>query len=971
MNSFSPAKDLSADTEFGFIDSTITSQRAYNPVLFSNQSEFTMLRAILGELRRSKSFQFSVAFISSSGLALLKQELLDFQGQGTIYTSTYLDFNDPGVFEELLKLKNIEVRVLDDSIDAFHSKGYIFQHHTGTSTAIIGSSNLTRGALLRNEEWNLRFSALPDGDVIVQLEQAIERLRNFSTVLTPEWIKSYEVRRRPQVRPTAFEIDTEQIVPVGKITPNTMQAEALEQIKKVQDSGEKRALVISATGTGKTILAALAVRQSRPARVLFVVHRDQILNKAIDEFKKVLDATDEEFGKFVGPRREIDRKYVFATIQTVSKEETLRKISADQFDLIIIDEVHKAGAESYQRLINYFEPHFLLGLTATPERSDSFNIYELFDHNVPYEIRLQKALEEQMLVPFSYYGVTDFVDANGTTIDETTQLARLVMSSRVEHIIENLEKYGHSKGAKGLIFCSRNEEAAELSEQLNQRSVNGSQLRTTALSGAASPEEREFQVKRLENGEVDYLLTVDIFNEGIDIPAVNQIVMLRNTNSSIIFTQQLGRGLRKAKNKSHLRVIDFIGNYKNNFLIPIALFGNKSLDKESVRKSLINARQQGSIAGVSSVSFDEIAQERVLEALEKAKLNSLASLKEAYKELEYRLGRIPTRYDFARFDTARPTAFITSTGQRPTYWDFLKQIKQIESAEEELSPLEHGYLALFDRELMNGKRPQELLLVRELLQKPFLADAEVEDLLVSYGADYSEHILSSIESILTLDFFTSAEKEGFNNEPIIVRTESGYCISPKFKGAYEGSSYFQSHINDSIQTGLYLNEHLYSRTGELLVGERYSRKDVCRLLNWPANHQSTMYGYKPDFVTGTCPIFITYHKSADIDEAINYQDHLEDEQTMFWYTKHTRTLKHKVEKQIAEGVLKLDVFVKKDAAEGTDFVYLGQADPRDAQETKTKSNADIVNMRLGFKHPLERGLYDYLTKATNDRIKGD
>lgn len=965
MNSSSPMTELSADTKFGFIDSTVSSQRAYNPILFSNQSELTMLRAILGELRRSKSFQFSVAFISSSGLALLKQELLDFQGRGTIYTSTYLDFNDPGVFEELLTLENIEVRVLNDSIDAFHSKGYIFQHHAGTSTAIIGSSNLTRGALLRNEEWNLRFSAFPDGDVIAQLEEAIERLKKFSSVLTPQWIREYEGRRRPQVHPTAFEINTEQIVPVGEITPNAMQAEALEQIKKVQDSGEKRALVISATGTGKTILAALAVRQSRPSRVLFVVHRDQILNKATQEFIKVLDAPENEFGKFVGARREIDRKYVFATIQTISKEETLCKIPKDHFDLIIIDEVHKAGADSYQRLIEYFEPYFLLGLTATPERSDSFNIYELFDHNVPYEIRLQRALEEQMLVPFSYYGVTDFVDADGTTIDETSQLSRLIMSSRVDHIVKNLEKYGHLRDARGLIFCSRNEEAAELSAELNQRSVNGKQLRTVALSGAAPAEERELQVKRLESGEVDYLLTVDIFNEGIDIPAVNQVVMLRNTNSSIIFTQQLGRGLRKDKNKSHLRVIDFIGNYKNNFLIPIALFGNKSLDKESVRKSMITARQQGSVAGVSSISFDEIAQERVLEALEKVKLNSLASLKESFRELEYRLGRIPSRYDFARFDTARPTAFITTTGQRTTYWDFLKKIKR---AEEELSPLEHGYLCLFDRELMNGKRPHELLLVRDLLQKNHLTDDEVINLFVTYGAVYNSQIMASVESILTLQFFTDAEKKIFDNEPIILRTEDKFSISPKFKEAYENNPYFKSHIDDSIQTGLYLNDHLYARTGELLVGERYSRKDVCRLLNWRANHQSTMYGYKPDFVTGTCPIFITYHKSEDIDEAINYQDHLEDERTMFWYTKHTRTLKHKVEKQIAEGALKLDVFVKKDDAEGTDFVYLGQADPRDAKETKTKSNADIVNMRLDFKHPLEQGLYDYLTKAVDQRV---
>lgn len=955
---------LTQDTNYGYIDKNQPSQRLYNPVLFDNTRGKTMLEAITQELLRSSKFTFAVAFITSSALAMLKQALLDYQGQGTIYTSTYLGFNEPEMFEELLNLGNIEVRVLTDPIDAFHSKGYIF-HQGGqvkTSTAIIGSSNLTRSALLSNTEWNLRFSAFDGGQIVEQLESALHKLDSCSEILTWDWVKNYEQLPRPLRTSVVLEKEAEHTIPVGKISPNAMQQEALEQIKQVRTKHQERALVISATGTGKTILAALAVREARPARVLFLAHREQILNKAQQEFQRVLDhESPGSFGKFVSSQRDVEAKYLFSTIQTLSRANNRKSFAPDHFDYIIIDEVHRAGAESYLSIIEYFEPKFLLGLTATPERGDTFNIYELFDYNVPYEIRLNRALEANMLVPFSYFGVSDYINSVGETIEETADLRQLVVEARVDYLIKMIERYGHARNVRGLMFCSRNKEAEELSYELNKRLVNGKRLSTEFLTSDNSQSDREAAVRRLECGEIDYLLTVDIFNEGVDIPAVNQVVMLRNTKSSIVFTQQLGRGLRKTDGKSHLRVIDFIGNYKNNFLIPIALFGDKTLDKDVIRRQLDGTRQASVLAGVSSVSFEEVALERVLSSLKSTKLDALVKLKEAYLELSYRLGRVPTRVDFARFDTPDPTAFISGS-ERPSYWHFLQKVDPNRTSA--FTPLELKYLMFLDWELLNGKRPHELLLLQELLRGRRVTKSSYAQMLRDYGANFDEQTIGSVATVFSLDFFTDKERERYGEHPIVTLEQEGFQLSSELKQLYITNPDFCEHIDDSVEAGLYLNQHHFNRAGEMQIGKRYSRKDVCRLLNWPGNHESTMYGYKPDAATATCPIFVTYHKDDDIDEAINYQDQLDDEKTLSWFTKHGRRTTSKVESGIIAGKYGLELLIKKDDAEGSDFFYLGKATPRDAIDTTISAGGGykpIVSMKLDLQTPVEAAMYDYLT----------
>lgn len=951
---------VGAGTAHGFLNQALPAEQLYQPRLIINENENTMVQAITEELGRSDRFDFSVAFISSSALGLLKQALVDFEGQATIITSTYLDFNEPNMFRELLTMDNVEVLIHPGAQGGFHAKGYVFTQGKSLS-AIVGSSNFTLNALTKNKEWNLRFSALPEGGITYQLRDAIAQQRAESFLLTEEWIDEYERTRQPRVTPATVIALDEGDVPPGRIEPNSMQREALEEIRKVREAGEKRALVISATGTGKTILAALAAREIDPARMLFIVHREQILNKAMSEFQLVLDGKDDDFGRLVGAERQVDRKYVFAMEQTLSRPDTLASIPSDAFDLIIIDEVHRAGAVGYNRIIEHFAPNFLLGLTATPERTDDFNIFELFDYNVPYEIRLQAALEADMLVPFDYYGVTEYITAGGEKKDTLAELSKLVAPERVRHILDKLRTYGFPRDVKGLMFCSSKEEAHELSRLLNEQEFNGRLLRTVALTGESSAEERETAMRELELGNLDYILTRDIFNEGIDIPAVNQVVMLRNTQSSIIFTQQLGRGLRKAPGKDHLRVIDFIGNYQNNFLIPIALFGDSSLNADTVKEKMIKAQTAGVIAGVSSVNFDKVAQKAVLDSLAKAKLDSMHNLKKAVRDLQYRLGTTPMLIDFARFHRVDP---VVIAANKKSYWNFLCHTKMETSAP---TAEEAAYLSLLDSELLNGKRPHEILLIKALLEHGELTRAEYADLLMHNGCSASDAIVGSVERILTLDFFVEAEVKKYGPHPVIRILRDRYVLDPTFMRLYNAGGLFTRHVDDAIETALFLARHDESWVGELVVGHQYTRKDVCRMLNFESNQYSTLYGYKTDTFSGTCPIFITHDKAEDISATTQYEDGFDSEATINWFTKSNRSLeKSKGEIDIANNLYALHVFVKKSDVDGSDYFYLGEATARDAHDTTmpgSEDNVSVVTMKLDLEHAVEPGLFSYLAGA--------
>jgi len=984
---------LEADTRFGYLHRGVASHRAFNPKLILNDDSGTMLRALRDELRHSDSFVFSVAFVTPRAIALLKQELLDHDGPGTVVTSTYLGFNSPRAFDELLSLRNLNIDVRLHSARAFHPKGYIFGYPDRV-TAILGSSNLTEQALAQNHEWNLRVSAARTSDLADQLSELVDEQRRNSVPLDQSWIDAYaesyrppERRQRsgggpntspgapidePQDRRPAIDEPGELASTDGalsqdmhaRVVPNPMQSEALVEISRVRASGVDKALVISATGTGKTILAALDVRDVAPARMLFIVHREQILDRAIFEFGRVLGEPPSAFGKLAGGTRDVEARYLFATIQTLSKPDVLQGIDPRAFEYVLVDEVHHAGASSYQRVLEHLEPDFLLGMTATPERTDGFNVFELFDFNVPYEIRLARALESDMLAPFHYYGVADVKFDDGTTVHVEDRIDRLASRVRVDHVLAALDRYAQAGvQPKGLIFCSRVEEAMALSEKLNASTFRGRELRTVALSGSDATLDRELAVEALTEGSLDYILTVDIFNEGVDIPAVNQVVMLRQTQSSIVFVQQLGRGLRKHGGKEYTVVIDFIGNYANNYLIPIALLGDDSLNKESVRQHLISIEERGVLPGLSSVRFDRISQERVLASLADVNLDSMRNIRAAFDLLRNRLGRVPDLRDFYRFESADPIVVATRVGNYPELVArFTKEPLAITEAESRA-------LTFLSLEVFDAKRTAEATVVRTLLDRGEQSMEELGDHLEPSGLASRLDIAESAVRSLMLDFYTQQEQQRYR-DPIAQVTNGRVSLTEALLNSYRSSKAFAHAVDDLVETGITLTSRRYEADSAFTVGRQYSRKDACRLLGWRSNSSSTIYGYKVDQRSGACPIFVTLHKSVDVSASTAYEDELLDRQNMRWFTRSRRTLASGEVAAIVSHQVAVHVFAKKSDAEGSDFYYLGRAVAHDAEDTTMTGNdgaqLNVVAMRLQFESPIDSAIFDYFHPVVTD-----
>ena len=940
-----------------FIDKKIEGS-LYDPQMIINDTKKKqyMLNVLQNELDTCKEFFFSVAFLTQGGLAALKTQLADLHDRGIkgkILTSIYLAFNQPAVFEDLIKIPNVEVRI--SKKEGFHSKGYLFKQ-LGYHSFIIGSSNLTMSALKTNYEWNVRLTSYDHGQMIQDIQLHMEQEWQAAQVLTSEWVYDYKKTYQPMTYYKEVSTIQDPALVDGSapyIVPNNMQKTALFNLKELRKTGAKKGLVISATGTGKTYLSAFDVLQAKPKRILFIVHREQILNKAKSDFQKILGGQKDDYGILSGNKKEITATYLFATIQTISKDAVMQQFAKEHFDYILIDEVHKAGAPSYHRVIDYFQPDFLLGMTATPERTDGFNIFELFDYNIAYEIRLQEALEEDMLSPFHYFGVTDYVK-DGELISESTDLKYLVEEERVTYLLEKLQYYGCSGNiSKGLVFCSRKEEAKTLSTLFHQKGHP-----STYLTGEHSLEDRERQVERLESGEIEYIFTVDIFNEGIDIPKINQVVMLRNTQSSIIFVQQLGRGLRKDLSKEFVTVIDFIGNYKNNYMIPMALSGDVSRDKNNLRKDTFDTNF---ISGISSINFEKIAKQQIFSSINQASMDSMSELRKSFQLLYNRLGRVPYLKDFAEQHTIDP---LLVANKKNSYYDFLVNIKQNEGT---ISEVENRFLMIASRELLPGKRKQELILLERLMSEPAkrISLTGIKELFTEHGILANEETVHSVLNTLDLSFYTGSAAALYKQQAFIERIETEVSLSSVFKEAMN-NDYFVHLMKDVLETGL-LKSKEYASNEQLTRYQKYKRKDVLRLLNWEKQMvDQNVGGYtsnKDEFV-----IFVTLKKGENFSGAqMAYEDELIDYSTMKWFTKSPRTMSSpEVQKLMDAEKWHICVFAKKSDNEGTEFYYLGEVKPvQDSiiELEKPLQNGEkkkVVEMFLKFLEPIDASLYRYL-----------
>lgn len=899
-----------------------------------------------------------VAFITPDGLYLVLnelKELLDKQVKVVIITGFMNNFNSPRVFEFLREIDNLEVRIAD--ISGYHPKLYVVKHKNGHSSCIIGSSNLTNNALRRNFETNIYLEYFQDAVIPQQIDEIYQQVYAESQVLSAELLEEY----RKKYELTRVKLEKASPNATETLVPNSMQRKALTALDELRKQKQNKALIISATGSGKTYLSAFAVKEFGAKKVLFIVHRESILNAAIQSYSTIFPQL--KAGKLTGELKQFASDFIFASLQTLQKDEYLYRFEADHFDYIVIDEVHRAGSAGYQKILKHFRPKFLLGMTATPERSDDFDIYQLFNHNIAYEIRLNEALEENLVCPFHYFGISELM-VNDNYLDDYSCFNHVNYNDRVEHIISNLKLYGHggSDKVRGLVFVSRVEEAHELS-----RHFNFAGYKTLSLSGADDDCARENAIQLLANQPydangkpqeyLDYIFSVDIFNEGIDIPCVNQIVLLRPTQSAIVFIQQLGRGLRKSPDKDYCVILDFIGNYASSFLIAVALSGNNSYNKEDLRSFVSEANSL--IPTNVSVSFDRIARERIYKSINNIQINR-KFINQSYQELKKKLNRVPELVDFRVHNSIDPKIIFRYQNQsnKVLYNNYYELLNYHNDSVITFSDSSLMYLNYITQELLFAARPDELYVLLSLIEGCNDESLIYANLASEYGVQISNQKQIAIRNILTLVTSNALQKK--YQVSLLDADDNQFRLNADFSQSLDNAS-FKALVLQTIKLGLsYFEEYKsVSKDNDFILYNKYSRKELVRLLNVNLSMETSIYGYR--IIANSVPIFITYKKISASQMNAKYDNIFLNSQDLVWYSRpYGATISPELMKIInyRENNLKIMIFLKKSDNEGGEHYYLGLADIHSYQE-KSLASKNVMQFILRLTTPLLDSYFDY------------
>ena len=625
-----------------------------------------------------------VSFLMESGVKLLLQDLKEALNRGVkirILTGNYLKITQPQALY-LLKseLKDkVDLRFYNNPNKSFHPKAYMF-HNPIDSEIYIGSSNISRGALTSSIEWNYRFlkSTAPN-DFKVFYDTFEDLFNNHSLIITDEVLKDYSKQwTRPNIYKDIEKEESKEDNVINIFEPRGAQIEALYSLEKSREEGFDKGLVVAATGIGKTYLSAFD--SAKYNKILFVAHREEIIKQAAQSFKNVRNSDD--IGFFYSNQKDTKNSFIFALVQTLGKEQYLNEeyFSKDYFDYIIVDEFHHAVSSNYKKIIDYFTPKFLLGLTATPERLDSKDVFALCDYNMVYEVRLKDAINKGWLVPFRYYGIYDEtvnyedIDYKNGKYDDKQLEEALMLNKRGEVILNHYLKY-NSKRAIG--FCTSRHHAEYMAKVFNENNIPSAAV-YSGEKGEYS-EDRNIALSKLTSGELKVIFSVDMFNEGLDVPAIDMVMFLRPTQSPTIFLQQLGRGLRKFKDKKYLNVLDFIGNYKKANLVPFLLSGKEYSASECKK----NKQGDYEFPEECIVDFDF----KIIDIFKKQAEREMKvkdKVKEQFEVVSQMLGYRPSRVELFTYIDDEVYQNIRSKAMNPfsNYLEYIKENDKLTHDEE-------------------------------------------------------------------------------------------------------------------------------------------------------------------------------------------------------------------------------------------------------------------------------------------------
>ena len=886
---------------------------------FTNYSEEKFIDKLKRNIDTCQTFSFSVSFIKKPGLRLLAPNIeaaLARGAKGRLITSTYQNFTD---VESLVFFNDLQNKYPDSFLChldkecftdgwgntvGFHSKGYLFEY-ADHNELLVGSSNITVYALLKNIEWDVSIIDGNDSDTYAAASEEFEELWKKTIPLSSDVINDYRTRLYYSIERWDMDYD----IANSEVKPNYMQRKALKELNRIRVTGASKALIVAAAGSGKTFLAAFDALNFNPKRLLYIAHEGSILMKAYETFSKVF-GSEHSYGLYTGDYKEPDSDFVFST--NISMAGSLELFDTHSFDYIIIDECHHASAETYQKILNYFEPEFLLGITATPERMDGNDVFSLFDQNVPYELRLRDAIINRLVVPFKYYGIRDDLIEYGAKESKGHKFVEQFSDEKHCNFIRDMiEKHREpGKKLKALAFCRDIAHARRMADAM------ADYYNTRFLTGNNSVGERVRAYKDLQddNADLEILFTVDILNEGVDIPGVNMVLFLRPTDSQTIFIQQLGRGLRNYEGKKYVTVLDFIGNdYKRSVQIAFAL-GSLS-ENFVVEKQLIAALVKDDFKEIGladygvEIHIDDLSKKEVLSYIDEVNFNTKLYLEQDYLNFKNYISaaRYPDHIDYLNNDYAPDLIkFMQSKigTKNKSYYGFLRAIN-----EENLPAFDERQEAFVNylSNMLPLVRPHEYYIVQKLLEGAGKADiGNIAEFINNNTPGYSSDAIfrHAIKYMVQSGFF---------------RQDNGMIMLNSVNLGVE----LEEYASDLIEYGLGRYEIDFGNsdpTKLFHIWGKYRKEQVQQLLL--RNPGDIMKGTQ--IIDGVTYAYVTVIKGKAIKENLNYDDGYIDQNTFQWET--VAGIKSKELNELKK-CSEMQVFVRK--VENEDgitlpFTYLGK-----------------------------------------------